>query len=189
MPIQSEKFLNDTLPMNAEPQSRNALHLELAAETLRQFRDIRFVARGSSMLPTLYPGDCLTVKSFGASTPQCGDIVLYRRAGEFRVHRIVSILNETSSRFYVLRGDSLTEDDPPVPGRDLLGRVTSLLRWGKPLEINSAQTMHQRVLRSMVRHSQIAAVLLLRRHTMRSMNFFHAELLTVSSPEAKTERA
>src|SRR5271157_970505 len=99
--------------MNAAPQTRDSFKLELAAEILRKFGEVRFVARGTSMLPTIYPGDCLTVRSFGAAGPRRGEIVLCRRGGEFRVHRIVRLLEEGPATFYVLRGDALPDDDPP----------------------------------------------------------------------------
>jgi len=173
--------------MKAAHQSRHAFKLELAAEILREFSEVRFVAQGTSMLPAIYPGDCLTVRSFGAAPPRCGDIVLCRRACEFRVHRIVAILEERSATLYVLRGDALTDDDPPVPACELLGRVTSLVRQGKPLELNSADGIRHRFLRSIVRHSKVAVVLLLRWHAMQTANFLYAESLPPSSAQAKTE--
>jgi signal peptidase len=171
--------------MNAETQSRSALERELAAETLRRFSEVRFVARGSSMVPTVYPGDCLTVKSFGSQAPRARDIVLYRRAGEFRVHRIVNILRTNEARFYVLRGDALTDDDPPVPASELLGRVASVLRRGKPFEPGAQTGAHYRALRLMVRRCELAALLLLRWHTMSEQRFLKAELLRASSAQAK----
>ena len=173
--------------MKAAHQSRHAFKLELAAEILREFSEVRFVAQGTSMLPAIYPGDCLTLKSFGANAPRCGDIVLCLRAGEFRVHRIVAILEERSAPLYVLRGDALTDDDPPVPPGELLGRVTSLVRRGESVELNSTQRVHHRLLRSIVRHSKVAVVLLLRWHAMQTANFLHAKSLPPSSAQARTE--
>jgi hypothetical protein len=77
MPLQSEELLNAHLAMNAHSASRNAVRLELAAEALRRFSEVWFVARGSSMVPAIYPGDRLTVQTFGVEVPRCGDIVLY----------------------------------------------------------------------------------------------------------------
>lgn len=173
--------------MNAAPETRETCKLELAAEILREFSEVQFVARGTSMLPVIYPGDSLTVKSFGAAAPRCGDIVLCRRADEFRVHRIVSILEEGPAAFYVLRGDALTNDDPPVPASALLGRVTSVARREKAVQLNSVQRMHHRFLRSIVRRSKFAAVLLLLWHAMRTRDFLHAETLPASSVGAKAE--
>jgi len=173
--------------MEAAPQSRHAFKLELAAEILRQFSEVRFVAQGTSMLPAIYPGDCLTLKSFGAAPPRRGEIVLCRRAGEFRVHRIASILEKGTAKFYVLRGDALTDDDPPVPADELLGRVTSLARRGMSVEFNSPQRVHHRLLRSIVRRSKVATVLLLRWHAMQQRNFLHSESLPAGSAAARTE--
>jgi len=173
--------------MNAAPQTREACKLELAAEILREFSEVRFVALGTSMLPAIYPGDCLTANSFGAAAPRCGDIVLRRRANEFRVHRIVAILDGGSATSFVLRGDALLEGDPPVPARELLGRVTSIERRGKPFDLNSADGIRRRLLRSVVRHSKVAAVLLLRWHAMQTRAFSHAESLPAGSAEARTE--
>ena len=181
------KILELPVPMNTEPQSRNSLKLALVADTLRRFSEVRFVARGTSMLPAIYPGDCLTVKSFGAAAPRPGDIVLSRRAGEFRVHRIVGILEERPAMFYALRGDALTDDDPLVPASELLGRVTSLVRRGRPFDLNSPDGIRLRFLRSIVRHSKVATVLLLRWHAMQARDFRHSESLPAVSAEARTE--
>jgi len=118
--------------MNAAPQSRDSLKLELAAEILREFSEVRFIAQGTSMLPAIYPGDCLTVRSFGTKAPRCGDIVLCRRADEFRVHRIASILEKGSAKSYVLCGDALTEADPPVSAGEFLAASLPLLAWESP---------------------------------------------------------
>lgn len=172
--------------MNAEAQSRSALKRELAVESLRRFSEVRFVAHGSSMVPTVYPGDCLTVKSFGCQAPRARDIVLYLRADEFRVHRIVSILIKNEMLFYVLCGDALTDHDPPVPASELLGRVVSVLRRGKPCEPRLKTGAHHSALRLIVRRSKLAALLLLRWHNISEQRFFEARLLRASSAQAKT---
>ena len=173
--------------METAPQTRHAFKLELAADVLREFSEVRFVAQGTSMLPAIYPGDCLTIRSFGAGAPRCGDIVLCHRSGEFRVHRILSILEKGPAKFYVLRGDALTHDDPPIPASELLGRVTYIARRGKSCEINSIQRMPGRFLRAIVHRSKIAVVLLLRWHAMRTRAFLHSESLPEGSAQAETE--
>jgi signal peptidase I len=187
MSIQQEEFLSHQPLATAATQSRHTLHLELAAETLRQFSEVRFVAHGTSMLPTLYPGDCLTVKSFGPATPRRGDIVLCRRANEFRVHRIVGISNEGPEARYVLRGDALPDDDPPVSAGEILGRVTSLVRRGQPFELNSAEKPRFRVLRSLVRRCKIAAALLGRWHAMQASISLRVRPLSAGSAKGKVQ--
>jgi hypothetical protein len=164
MSLQSEKFLSYVASMKTRALLRHSLKLELAAEILQRFSELRFVAHGTSMLPSIYPGDCLTVKSFGSAAPRCGDIVLCRHAGEFRVHRIVRILKPTATTLYIVRGDALEQDDPPVLGCELLGRVTSVLRRARPLHPGSGTGLCHRALRSMVRRSKVTLALLLGWH-------------------------
>ena len=174
--------------MNAASLSRNTVRLELVAEALRRFSEVRFVARGSSMLPSIYPGDCLTVRTFGAETPRRGEIILYQRGGEFCVHRIVGILNEGATLIYELRGDALTDYDPPVAASGLLGRVTSLERRGVSLEPNSADGVSYRAMCVMIRHSKFVAPLLLKLHAVRERNLLKTPSLWTSAVQTKAER-
>jgi len=155
--------------MTARSNSRNAVHLELAAEILLRSSDVRFVARGTSMLPAIVPGDCLTIKSFSpGEVPYYGEALLVRRDGEFRIHRLVRVLDNTPQHIYILRGDALPQDDPPVLRSQILGRVTSLQRAGKPFPLAATSTLHQRLLRFFVRRSSAAAALLIRWHELRA---------------------
>ncbi len=173
--------------MKKETPSRNILKLELAAEILREFAEVRFVARGNSMLPAIYPGDCLTVSSFGDGEPRCGDVVLCRIADGFRVHRIVKILGEGAERLYVLRGDALVDEDAPVSGDELLGRVTSIVRRGMPLRLRTTMGMRGRVVGLIVRHSTVAVALLLGWQRMQARYFQRGEGLMAGAGETKTE--
>jgi hypothetical protein len=152
--------------MRTATGSRDSLKRELAVEILERFSEVQFIAHGSSMLPFIYPGDLLTVRSFGCSPPSAGDIVLCFRQGEFRVHRIVGIVRDGPSALYVLRGDALLEDDPPVRRPELLGRVASVLRRGEPCKLDSSKALRQRLLRSVVRRSSAASTLLLGWHAL-----------------------
>src|SRR5258707_1476692 len=99
--------------MTARSNSRNAVHLELAAETLLRSSEVRFVAHGTSMLPAIVPGDCLTIKSFGpGEVPYYGEALLVRRDGEFRIHRLVPVLGKTPHHLYNFSGGALPQGDP-----------------------------------------------------------------------------
>jgi hypothetical protein len=187
MPVQPEEFLSQRPPMKTAAAARESLKLELAAEILRNFAEVQFVARGSSMLPSIYPGDCLTVRAFDDGAPRCGDVVLCRIADGFRVHRMVRILGEESARLYVLRGDALTNEDAPVSGVELLGRVTLIERRGQVLELRAAMGMWQRALGMAVRRSKIAAALLLRWHALQEQNFHRAAPVVAGAGITKTE--
>jgi hypothetical protein len=173
--------------MNTSTQSREWLKGELAAETLRQFSEVRFVAHGSNMLPPIYPGDYLTVRSFGSAFPRCGDTALCRSSGELRVHRIVNILEDGPVTSYILRGDALLENDPPVARAEILGRVTSLLRRGKPVDLDSVKGLCHRVLQWIVRRCEVAGTLRLGWHALLAREIQRIESLPGRSAEAKME--
>ena len=80
------------------------------------------------MLPTLWPGDLITVRSVPPEQVEPGEIVLYMRQNRFFIHRIVSKELTRDKTFLVTRGDCMAEDDPPIERSELLGRVTEVRR-------------------------------------------------------------
>ncbi len=82
------------------------------------------------MLPTLWPGDVLTVQSVRPEEVEPGEIVLYMRRDRFFIHRIVSADLKRDKAFLVTRGDCMFEDDPPVDRSELLGRIVEVRRAG-----------------------------------------------------------
>ena len=82
------------------------------------------------MLPTLWPGDILTVQSVRPEQVAPGEIVLYMRQDRFFIHRIVSTNLKRNQAFLVTRGDCMFEDDPPVDRSELLGRIVEVRRAG-----------------------------------------------------------
>jgi signal peptidase I len=87
-------------------------------------------AAGVSMLPTLWPGDVLTVQHVEPEHVEPGEIVLYMRQGRFFIHRIVSQELSGNAGFLVTRGDCMASDDPPVECGELLGKVIEVRRPG-----------------------------------------------------------
>ncbi len=82
------------------------------------------------MLPTLWPGDVLTVQCLCAGQAEPGEIVLYMRHGRFFVHRIVSRNLSPGSASLITRGDCMPADDPPIGRSELLGKVAGIERGG-----------------------------------------------------------
>ena len=72
-------------------RSRDTLGCELVAEVLRSFGQVRLRVNGASMLPTVLPGDILTVCRHDTTEPLPGDIVLFGRDGRLVAHRIVEV--------------------------------------------------------------------------------------------------
>ena len=82
------------------------------------------------MLPTLWPGDVLTVQSVRPEQIEPGEIVLYMRQDRFFIHRIVTADLKRDKAFLVTRGDCMFEDDPPVDRSELLGKIVEVRRAG-----------------------------------------------------------
>src|SRR5213594_1624457 len=110
--------------MDRAADSRAAAGCGLAAEVLSLAGQVRLRVTGSSMLPSVWPGDILTVCRAEARQILPGEIVLVARDGLLRAHRLIG----KTERFLVTRGDSLLLNDPPVSDNELLGKVTSILR-------------------------------------------------------------
>ena len=109
---------------------REACKYSLAAEVLQSTGELRFRASGISMLPTLWPGDCLTIRAHSIEEVQQGDVVLYARGGRFFIHRIRRKCPSGEEILLITRGDCMAEEDPPVKKGDLLGKVIAIHRHG-----------------------------------------------------------
>ncbi len=168
-------------PPNPTPTyARDRLGCEMAEEVLRSWGELRLRVTGTSMLPTVWPGDILCVESRGAAEAVPGDVVLFGREGRLVAHRVVEVRKQVSgvgcqvsgdprssesgatgstsevrgpkslsrvasresrvpvlrvpvpeSRIVVTRGDSLGDDDPPITGCEILGRVTAIERGSR----------------------------------------------------------
>jgi hypothetical protein len=103
---------------------RETYQLDLAAEVLSSNGTIRLRALGTSMLPSIWPGDVLSIESNLAEQIVPGDLVLVARDGRFVVHRLV----ERRSSQWITRGDAMPQNDPPVADGQLLGKVFTIHR-------------------------------------------------------------
>lgn len=105
------------------------------------------------MLPILWPGDLLTIRSMDVEQVVPGDIVLVLRDQRFFVHRLIAIKTHRDCRWYVTKGDSLNSNDPPAPESHLLGRVASVRRGNRTFVPRKNISPLLSGLRLMVRHS------------------------------------
>ena len=106
------------------PETHEGHKLELAAEVLTSGGVIRLQAWGTSMLPSIWPGDVVSVEHKAAQEIVPGDIVLVVRPGRFFLHRLI----EKHNSGWVTRGDSLPQNDEPVAEAEVLGKVSLIHR-------------------------------------------------------------
>lgn len=109
------------------------MFLELSTDLLSQGYSVRFRPGGHSMRPTIRDGEAVTVKPVEPAEVRRGDIILYRTARGVIAHRVVLIEGrETGARVFHLRGDAASTCDAPVQAEQILGRVISVERNGRP---------------------------------------------------------
>ena len=117
--------------MSEDHQAREQSRNNLAIEVLNKTGLLRLSAFGYSMLPTLHPGDILTVRREPLTAIHSGDVVLYTRGDRFFIHRNLRSLQTAFGRALVTRGDSMPHIDEPVTPTELLGRVANIKRDGE----------------------------------------------------------
>jgi signal peptidase I len=115
---------------------RASLKLDLAAEVLRGGGSVRLRAWGVSMLPSIWPGDLLTIESARLEQITPGDIVVIRQESRFIVHRLIRMEEGPDRTACLTRGDAVSHDDAFSPTSALLGRVTSICRASRAFSPN-----------------------------------------------------
>jgi signal peptidase I len=80
------------------------------------------------MLPSLWPGDILTIEGTSCHVPAPGDIVLVLRNQRAFIHRVEEKRDCGGQLQWITRGDAVPQNDPPVAASEVLGRVSSIQR-------------------------------------------------------------
>lgn len=153
--------------MAGTPHACQAAKTCLASEVLRSFGELRLQVLGSSMLPSIYPGDILTVHRTEIVRVAPGDIVLYARKGRLYAHRVVEKILDGEGILLLTRGDTLAENDPPVSAAELLGQVASIVRGPFRLAPGRKPSAYGRIVAGLVRRSMWFTAFVLRLHGLR----------------------
>jgi signal peptidase I len=135
---------------------------DLVADVARNQGQVQLKVAGASMVPTLWPGDLVTVRSSDPSELQPGSIVVFRQNERLVVHRLVRWADPTrrAGDRVVTRGDARPRYDQPVRAGEVLGRVDSALRNGRP--VNLQPSLWHSVLASVLRRSDWGTQIFLR---------------------------
>ncbi len=112
------------LPEQTQPDPKTIL----AAEVLRSGGSVRFRTLGTSMVPSLWPGDVVAIDSRPAADLAVGDIVLVCRDYRFFLHRLIEVRETGHELCFMTRGDALTLTDPPVRECQILGTLRHIER-------------------------------------------------------------
>ena len=105
---------------------------DLTADILRHFGEVRLKVTGTSMLPSVWPGDILTVQRQCAEELIPGRLVLCYRNRMFVAHRLVGKRGDC----FITRGDSLPGEDYPYRQDEVLGEVIFITRDGHQVALS-----------------------------------------------------
>jgi Peptidase S24-like len=141
--------------------------LSLIAEMLRGGGDVYLKAWGVSMLPSVWPGDVLTVQSAGCAEVVPGDIVLVMCDDRFFVHRLVETHRDKDCLLWTTRGDAMPHNDLPVAASELLGLVVGVSRANRSFVPSRRVSLFQSLLAQMLCRSDRFRNLALRIHAAR----------------------
>ena len=150
------------------------IRLELAVQTLQSFGTVRLKVTGISMLPSLWPGDLLTIRSQSFEQASPGDIILYRRDQRMFIHRVI----RKNGDILIAGGDCMPRPDPAVTRDEVLGKLLNIRRFGRPMAVPQFSLLH-RVFAWLLCRSNLLRRAVLWAH-FRSLR--RAELQDTSSP-------
>jgi signal peptidase len=106
---------------------------DLAVEVLRSAGGAKLAVGGSSMLPSIWPGDVLDIQRVAAADLALDDVVVFARENRLVVHRILSLNRDGDEVILITGGDRSRRSDSPVSASELLGKVEMIQRGGRKL--------------------------------------------------------
>ena len=111
---------------------------ELSSQILGKGNCLRFQARGNSMFPAIKHADILTVEPVRDKELQWLDILFFKAADRHIVaHRLVKKIFQDDELILVTRGDYLWSNDEKILFKDVLGRVKSIERNKRIINLGS----------------------------------------------------
>lgn len=137
-------------------ETANKLRCDLAAEVIGTFGEIQLRVFGTSMVPSIFPGDLISVQRAVVSEVSSGEIVLYAREGRMFVHRVVACTGSPEHSLLIARGDRLRHNDPPVSFPELIGRVTRIERGPTRIPVRTCLNLTEQAICRLLRFSDRA---------------------------------
>lgn len=99
---------------------------QLLREALARFGCARLRVSGTSMLPSLWPGDVVQIVGADVRALRPDDFVLVERDALLYCHRFLGLVQGSGRPLVRTRGDFLSREDPPVCLEAILGRVDAI---------------------------------------------------------------
>jgi len=115
----------------------------LTEDLVRALGEVRLRVMGTSMVPSILPGDFVSIHRATPQEISPGEVVLFLRNGRLIIHRVVdrklaAAEDGRGESCLITRGDRVLQDDPPVSSLELLGRVVSVERGSRKVALPDA---------------------------------------------------
>lgn len=91
---------------------------------------------GRSMLPLIRDGDHVVV-THCTSGIRRGDVVVFRDKNKLFAHRVLGIYKSKDGATFITKGDNALQFDPPVDGKEVIGRVIGIERGGRRISLET----------------------------------------------------
>lgn len=155
-PHSMEKYKED-----AETQAK----CSLIVEALRVHGSCRFQVSGSSMLPTLWPGDLVRIERKSMTQLALGDIILHELDARLFLHRLERMSTGRTLVHFTTRGDAMPQPDPSFSAGRLLGVLAGVRRNDTWVSLPRRMSAGARIVAKLARKSPLFTQLLLLTNT------------------------
>jgi signal peptidase I len=125
--------------------SREEHKRDLLLEALRTHGLVRMRALGTSMVPTIWPGDLVEVERCYGSIG-VGDVILTVRQESFCMHRVVRHEQASDGIRITTRGDAMRCEDPEISSSQVLGKISRVHHHGEFIRLAQQQGRFERCL-------------------------------------------
>ncbi len=152
--MENDEFQNQGRGSNADdevlilpsPVSSNHLLLDLSTELLGRGKRVRFRAPGRSMYPTIRENEPITVAPVEPQNVKVGDIILYSSGDSVIAHRVVRVEGDDVKNLrFTLCEDTWGTLDAPVESQQILGKVVSVERAGRNIDLYARRVKMRRM--------------------------------------------
>jgi len=131
------------MPTSQQGNTSIELACGLTEEVVRTLGEIRLRVMGTSMVPSILPGDFVSIHRAMPQEISSGEVVLFLRNGRLIIHRVVdrklaATEDGLGESCLITRGDRVLQDDPPVSSHELLGRVVLIERGSRKIDLPDA---------------------------------------------------
>ncbi|MGD9015604.1 MAG: signal peptidase I [Candidatus Omnitrophota bacterium] len=110
--------------------------IRLSKDILGRESYLRFQAQGHSMYPAIKDRDILNVERVQANQIRIGDVIFYKTTGGHMVcHRVVNKFHQNDRPTFLAKGDSNTGKAEEVLSDEVLGRVMTIERNGRVINL------------------------------------------------------